>query len=186
MTIPVLATIIRTFWYLAEMLHAAHQVIKPAKDLDGSSLIILKAVTLAVPVAAVVGFTNVGYIHTAGNILGITGFTLMISGICIRCLAIHTLGRYFTRTVTVMDDHRIIRNGLYQHLRHPSYTGYLLGCLGFGLAFSNWLSTLIAFVPVTVAVLYRIRVEERALLQGFEQEYFEYASSTKRLIPWVY
>ena len=186
MTIPVLATIIRTFWYLAEMLHAAHQVIKPAKDLDGSSLIILKAVTLAVPVAAVVGFTNVGYIHTAGNILGIAGFTLMISGICIRCLAIHTLGRYFTRTVTVMDDHRIIRNGLYQHLRHPSYTGYLLGCLGFGLAFSNWLSTLIAFVPVTLAVLYRIRVEEHALLRGVGKEYFEYASSTKRLIPWVY
>jgi len=122
----------------------------------------------------------------SGNILGIAGFTLMLSGICIRCLAIHTLGRYFTRIVTVVDDHRIIRNGLYQHLRHPSYTGYLLGCLGFGLAFSNWLSTLIAFVPVTLAVLYRIRVEEHALLRGVGKEYFEYASSTKRLIPWVY
>jgi protein-S-isoprenylcysteine O-methyltransferase Ste14 len=186
MTISILATVIRAIWFFAEMLHAARHKVTPNKDWDRSSLKILKAAILAVPVGAVMGFTDVGHIQTAGNFLGSAGLALMLAGICIRWVAIRTLGRYFTRTVTVFDDHRIIRNGLYRYLRHPSYTGYLLENLGFGLAFSNWLSALIIFTPIAAAVFYRIHVEERALLQNFSNEYLEYAASTKRLIPMVY
>ena len=110
----------------------------------------------------------------------------MLSGVCIRCLAIHTLGRYFTRTVTILPGHRIVRDGLYKHLRHPSYTGFLLGDLGLGLALSNWLSMVIIFAPTLAATLYRIRIEEQALLENFGEEYFAYAQDTKRLIPKVY
>jgi protein-S-isoprenylcysteine O-methyltransferase Ste14 len=186
MTISILATVVRALWLLAEMLHAARHKVIPDKDWDRSSLKILKAATLALPVGAVIGFTDVGHIQTAGNFLGSAGLALMLTGICIRWVAINTLGKYFTRTVTVLDDHCIIQNGLYRHLRHPSYTGYLLGNLGFGLAFSNWLSAFIIFAPIAAAVFYRIHVEERALLQNFGNEYVEYAASTKRLIPMVY
>jgi protein-S-isoprenylcysteine O-methyltransferase Ste14 len=75
---------------------------------------------------------------------------------------------------------------LYKHLRHPSYAGCLLGDLGLGLALSNWLSVVIIFAPILAATLYRIRVEEQALLESFGDEYFEYAQGTKRLIPKVY
>jgi protein-S-isoprenylcysteine O-methyltransferase Ste14 len=55
-----------------------------------------------------------------------------------------------------------------------------------GLALSNWLSVVIIFAPILAASLYRIRIEEQALLEHFGDEYFEYAQSTKRLIPKVY
>lgn len=186
MTISILATVLRAMWFIAEIAHASHRKVTPAKDWDRSSLKILKAATLAVPVGVIVGFTDVGHIHTEGNFLGTVGFALMLVGISIRWVAIHTLGRYFTRTVTVMDDHRIIRSGLYRHLRHPSYAGYLLGNLGLGMAYSNWLSIVIIFVPDLAATLYRISIEEDALLENFGDEYFEYARITKRLIPKVY
>ena len=186
MTISILATVLRAMWLIAELAHASHRKITPAKDWDRSSLKILMLATLAVPVGVIVGFTDVGHIHTEGNFLGTVGFALMLAGICIRWVAIHTLGRYFTRTVTIMHDHRIIRSGLYRHLRHPSYAGYLLGNLGLGMAYSNWLSIVIILVPDLAATLYRISIEEDALLENFGDEYFEYARSTKRLIPKVY
>lgn len=186
MTIPILATLLRALWFIAEKVHDSHHRVVSAKDWDGSSLKILMAATLVVPVGVIVGFTNVGRIHTEGNILGAVGFALMLAGICVRWLAIYTLGRYFTRAVTVLDNHRIVRRGLYRHLRHPSYSGYLLGNLGLGMAFSNWLSILIIFGPIVAASFYRIRIEERALRQSFGDEYLEYARGTKRLIPKVY
>lgn len=186
MTIAILATVIRAMWFIGEIAHAYHRKVTPAKDLDRSSLKILKLATLAVPVGVIVGFTDVGHIHTDGNFLGAFGFVLMLAGISIRWVAIHTLGRYFTRTVTVLDDHRIIRSGLYRHLRHPSYAGCLLGDLGLGMAYSNWLSIVIILVPNLAALLYRISIEEDALRENFGDEYFEYAGSTKRLIPRVY
>jgi protein-S-isoprenylcysteine O-methyltransferase Ste14 len=186
MTISILATVLRAMWFIGETAHASHRKVTPAKDWDRSSLKILKLATLAVPVGVIVGFTDVGHIPTEGNFLEAVGFALMLVGISIRWIAIHTLGRYFTRTVTVMDDHLIIRSGLYRHLRHPSYAGYLLGNLGLGMAYSNWLSIVIIFVPNFAASLYRISIEEDALLENFGDEYFEYARSTKRLIPKVY
>jgi len=186
MTIPIIATILRALWFIAEKIHAARRANTPLKDRDRASLKILMAATLAVPAGIIIGFTKVGHIQTEGVFLGIVGITLMITGIVIRWAAIYTLGNYFTRTVTILESHRIVRSGLYKHLRHPSYAGYLLGNLGLGMAFSNWLSIVIIFVPILAASLYRICVEEDALLENFGDEYFEYAKSTKRLIPRVY
>jgi protein-S-isoprenylcysteine O-methyltransferase Ste14 len=184
--IPIIATILRALWFIAEKTHSARRSIAPARHLDKSSLKVLKSVTLVVPVGVAVGFTGVGHIHTEGNVLGVVGISLMLAGIIIRWAAIFTLGQYFTRKVMIFDDHRLVRHGLYRHLRHPSYTGYLLGNLGLGLAFSNWLSAVIIFAPMLAASLHRIRIEEHAMSENFGDEYLEYAKSTKRLIPKVY
>ncbi len=187
MTIPIIATILRALWFIAEKIHAArHKFLTPIKNRDRASLTILMAATLAVPAGVAVGFTEVGRIDTGGNVLGLVGIALMLTGILIRWTAIFTLGPYFTRTVNILEGHRIVRKGLYKYLRHPSYTGYLLGNMGLGVALSNWLSVVIIFVPILAASLYRISVEERALLESFGDEYFEYAKGTKRLLPKVY
>ncbi|MDX6559628.1 MAG: hypothetical protein QOF72_2677 [Blastocatellia bacterium] len=189
MTIPIIATTLRALWFMAEMAektHAARHKFTPLKNRDRGSLKIFMAATLAVPAGVIVGFTKVGHIQTEGNVLGVVGIALMLAGILIRWAAIYTLGQYFTRTVTILPGHRIVRGGLYKHLRHPSYTGFLLGDLGLGLALSNWLSLVIIFAPLLAATLYRIRIEEQALLENFGDEYFAYARSTKRLIPKVY
>jgi protein-S-isoprenylcysteine O-methyltransferase Ste14 len=186
MTIPIIATTLRALWFIAEKLHAARHQVMPARNRDRASLKILMAATLAVPAGVVVGFSGAGRIQTGAGVIEMVGITLMLAGILIRWVAIHTLGDYFTRAVTILEGHRVVRSGLYKHLRHPSYTGYLLGNLGLGVAFANWLSIAIIFVPILAASLYRIRIEERALFENFGEEYSEYARSTKRLIPKLY
>ena len=80
----------------------------------------------------------------------------------------------------------LIEKGLYKFIRHPAYTGSLLTFLGFGLTFSNWLSALVLFVPLTGVFLYRIHVEEQALTEFFGDAYLQYRRRTKRLFPGIY
>jgi protein-S-isoprenylcysteine O-methyltransferase Ste14 len=103
-----------------------------------------------------------------------------------RWLAILSLGRLFTVDVAIMQNHHVVRRGIYKWIRHPSYSGALLSFLGLGTAFSNYFSIAVIFVPICAAFLYRIQVEERALLAAFGDEYREYCATTRRLIPWLY
>lgn len=185
MTIAILATVIRALWFVAEITHARRHKVTPAGDWD-KSLTIWMAADLTIPLGIIVGFTEIGRIQTETNLLGSCGIALMLVGLWVRWAAIFTLGRYFTRQVTILHDHQIVRSGLYKYLRHPSYAGCLLGDLGLGLVFSNWLSLIIIFVPTFAAALYRMHVEEKALVQAFGSEYVDYCRATNRLIPKLY
>ena len=115
-----------------------------------------------------------------------TGLLLMATGLALRFWAIRVLARFFTIDVTIQEGHELIRRGPYRRLRHPSYTGSLMTFLGFGLALGNVWSLLVLMLPVTVAFIWRMRVEERVLAEAFPAQYPDYARQTRRLIPFVW
>ena len=80
----------------------------------------------------------------------------------------------------------MIKDGLYRHIRHPSYTGVLLSIVGLAVSFASWASLVAIVVPVFSAMAYRIHVEEAALVAGLGDEYREYQRTTSRLVPGVY
>ncbi len=111
---------------------------------------------------------------------------ILAVGLAIRWTAIITLGRFFTASVTVAENHRLVRTGLYRHLRHPSYTGLLLTFFGVALSYGNWLSLAAIVLLVSAALVYRIRVEEAALEGAFGEDYVAYRKSTRSLFPGIY
>jgi protein-S-isoprenylcysteine O-methyltransferase Ste14 len=116
----------------------------------------------------------------------VAGICLVWTGIALRVWSIRTLGRFFTYAVTVAGDQRVVRSGPYRALRHPSYTGLLIGVLGIGLALGSWLTLITAVAPPLCAVLIRIRVEEAAMSARLGDEYRDYAAATRRLVPGVW
>ncbi len=118
--------------------------------------------------------------------LFVVGCAAMIFGIAFRGWSVIVLGRYFTVDVRVREHQEVVDRGPYRLLRHPSYTGLLCTCLGIGLALGNWVALLVAIVPTTVAIVFRIRVEERALLAGIGEPYREFCATRSRLIPHVW
>jgi protein-S-isoprenylcysteine O-methyltransferase Ste14 len=50
----------------------------------------------------------------------------------------------------------------------------------------NWVSAVGAEGLVLIAVVYRIRVEERALINALGDRYREFAASRARLIPYIW
>lgn len=68
---------------------------------------------------------------------------------------------------------------------HHSYSGSLLSFLGLGLALENWISLVILVALPLASTLYRISVEERALLDHFGAGYEKYGERTKSLVPGI-
>ena len=114
------------------------------------------------------------------------GIILMLAGILFRQWAIWVLGRFFSTRVRIVSDHRIVMEGPYRFLRHPSYTGMLIILLGLGLGSRTWLGTIIILALFSLVIGYRISVEEDALKAEFGEQYLEYAKKTKRLIPFLF
>ena len=114
------------------------------------------------------------------------GMVVLVGGLALRAWSILTLGDYFTGVVMVSADQPVITAGPYRVLRHPSYTGFLLACAGFGLASANWVSVA-AMVLLPLAVFFwRIHAEEAALLATLGDRYRAYAAQHKRLVPYVW
>ena len=111
---------------------------------------------------------------------------ILVLGLGVRAVAVISLGGAFSANVAVRAGQRIKRSGLYALVRHPSYLGLELILLACALHSRTWTCFVAAFVPPTLAVLYRIHVEETALRRAFGAEYEDYSRSTKRLIPGVY
>jgi protein-S-isoprenylcysteine O-methyltransferase len=116
----------------------------------------------------------------------VTAFALVAAGVVLRWYSIWYLGRFFTVDVAIAAGHRLIDTGPYRRIRHPSYSGALLAFLGLSLLFHNALSMVVLLVPISLAFLHRIRIEERALRTGLGDPYVEYSRRTKMLIPGVF
>ena len=111
---------------------------------------------------------------------------LMIAGLLIRWTAIISLGKAFSVNVAIRDSQTLYRSGLYRLARHPSYSGLMVCFVAIALAGRNWIGAAVVLLPTTAAILYRIHVEEAALLGAFGADYLAYSETTKRLIPGIY
>lgn len=118
--------------------------------------------------------------------LFVAGIVLMCAGIALRQWAVATLGRFFTIDVRVQPSQTVVDRGPYRWVRHPAYTGLILTFLGFGLALGNWAALAVAFLVPTAGLVYRINIEERALLDGLGELYRRFAASRPRLFPEVW
>jgi len=111
---------------------------------------------------------------------------ILILGLVVRATAIAMLGRAFSANVAMRTGQKLQRTGLYALVRHPSYLGLELILLACAVHTRTWACFAVVLVPPTLALLYRIHVEETALSLAFGEEYEAYSRRTKRLIPGVY
>ena len=114
------------------------------------------------------------------------GFGLLWCGIVLRLWSFRTLGRNFTFIVQTSADQPVITEGPYRVIRHPSYAGFLLAIMGVGLLIGNWWSLVALTVATTCGLVFRIEVEERALLHNLGNDYRNYAAAHKRLVPFIW
>ena len=125
-------------------------------------------------------------IYWQRTLLFLLGLLFILLGVALRWYAIGVLGSYFTRDVVVSGNQEVIQRGPYRFIRHPAYSGTFLTMLGVGLVMSNWPGLIILLLCVFLGHIYRVNVEEKALVQTIGQPYSEYMRHTKRFIPWVF
>ena len=125
-----------------------------------------------------------GRVVSAGRLLPVLGALLVAAGLALAAWARVHLGRNWSGTVTVKQDHALVRTGPYRVVRHPIYTGLLLALIGTAVAIGAWRGVL-GVACALFGFLWKIHVEESRMRQTFAG-YDYYRRQTAALIPLVY
>lgn len=110
------------------------------------------------------------------------GIVLLWGGVAFAIWARYHIGEYWSARVAIKEDHRVIDSGPYAHVRHPIYSGVLLGLIGTALAVGNW-RAVIVFVVISIVLFLKARAEEKLLTEQLGDSYVEYKKRTGMLIP---
>ena len=152
----------------------------------GGLLIVVLCGIIAVTIARL-AVAKVPQAAVPGGLISLgVGLSIMCGGILLRVWSITTLGRYFTYTVKTSPDQPVITSGPYRFVRHPSYLGFILAFIGIGFIQENWVSIMALTLIPLIGFARRIHVEENALTSTLGNAYSSYASTHKRLIPFVW
>lgn len=173
LVIPLLAVLVQGRWLIFEWRRGAIAGVSldiRRRPLDRHSSTLWDIANGVEWVGLALEFYGLGRFAAHVRASGLVGLALLLIGICIRWTAIRTLGHLFTGFVTIRDDHRLVRTGIYGVVRHPSYSGLLVAHFGLGLSVASWVSVAMSTIPFVVATAYRIRVEETVLREAFEDE----------------
>jgi protein-S-isoprenylcysteine O-methyltransferase Ste14 len=113
-----------------------------------------------------------------------TGAAITAAGLLFSVWARVHLGANWSGTVTIKESHELVTTGPYAIVRHPIYTGLLLGLIGSAIALERWRGVL-AVVIALVGILHKLRIEERWMTEQFGDTYRAYAARVPRLIPFA-
>jgi protein-S-isoprenylcysteine O-methyltransferase Ste14 len=113
------------------------------------------------------------------------GAALALGGLAFTVWARVHLGRNWSGTVTVKEDHELITTGPYGWVRHPIYSGLLVAFIGQAIARSE-IRGLIAAALVFISFWWKSRIEERWMAEQFGARYRAYSQHTAALIPYLF
>ena len=94
------------------------------------------------------------------------------------------LGRNWSGTVTLKENHELVVRGPYRLVRHPIYTGMLALIIGTWLEqgrFAGLIGVMIIFLSLWI----KLRGEEELMCKQFPDQYPIYRERVKRIIPLI-
>lgn len=113
------------------------------------------------------------------------GLVLVVGGHLFSVWARLHLGKYWSGTVALKYDHKLIATGPYALVRHPIYTGLLAAILGSAIAGGSW-EGLAGFAVMIPAYMIKWKREEKLLIGELGQEYRDYMAKTRAIVPFIF
>ena len=111
------------------------------------------------------------------------GLAFFVLGLALAVWARVYLGRNWGMPMSQRADPELVTTGPYRRIRHPIYTGIILGMVGTAIAVS--LYWLIAVAILGAYFLFSAVIEERTMTKLFPADYPPYKHATKMLIPYI-
>ena len=117
----------------------------------------------------------------------IAGLACATLGDGLRKAAQVTAGASFTHLIqtTKRREHELITHGVYRHIRHPGYLGWLVWCVGTQILLCNPIGAVGFAVAAWRFFKARVPFEEARLRAMFPGEYAAYAARTRTWIPGI-
>ncbi len=114
------------------------------------------------------------------------GLGLALAGVGLGIWARTRIRSQYSGHLQTQAGSHLVTQGPYRCIRHPSYAGFLLVVLGVATGYGSVLGLGAILLLILPGLAYRMKVEEDILVQQFHEEYLDYKSRTKRLIPGIW
>lgn len=119
---------------------------------------------------------------TGSVLVSSIGLVTTAAGVGLAVWARWVLGRNWSAAVSLKQSHVLIRSGPYARIRHPIYSGVVLGLVGTALAIGEW-RALVAVSSLFLSWLLKSRKEEALLASAFGPAFIEHRSQTGMFLP---
>ncbi len=170
------------WWAMSRGVKEAERTEPPASRLTRTVMLLAALVLLAAPRFDVLGL---GARFLPMRLWGVwfwSGAAITAGGLLFSAWARWRLGSNWSQAVTLKEGHELVTGGPYALVRHPIYTGLLLGFLGCAIAQGEWRG-LLAFVLVLIPIWRKLRLEDQWLAAQFGDPYTSYARRVAALVP---
>jgi len=118
-------------------------------------------------------------------VVAILGAIALCGGLFLFYRSHADLGRNWSISLQIRNEHRLVTTGIYRLVRHPMYSSFFLLAVAQLLLLPNWFAGAAGLVGVGILYAFRIRQEERMMVERFGADYQQYMAHTARLIPWI-
>jgi len=148
-----------------------------------TSLLALNGVGMIIPIFYVFSnwFDFADYYLPAW--LSWVGVALFASAAFVLWLTHRAMGRNWTPTLGLREDHQLVTDGIFKYIRHPMYAAHLLWAVAQPLILTNWIAGLCFLIPQIAQYWLRVGTEESMMLERFGDNYRDYMDHTGRLFP---
>jgi protein-S-isoprenylcysteine O-methyltransferase Ste14 len=146
-------------------------------------IIVLILLVLRLPVFRQAIRNAHAYAPGASMLMSVGGVALCALGIGLAIWARTYLGRNWGMPMSRKESPELVTSGPYAYVRHPIYTGMLIAMLGSAIGESLFWS--LPLVLFGLYFVYSARNEEKLMMEQFPEQYPEYMSRTKMLVPFV-
>jgi protein-S-isoprenylcysteine O-methyltransferase Ste14 len=180
--------VIRSLWLalLVYWLISAFRI-KRAKHIEGHAsrrlrmaLTVLVFSLLFSPTARV-GWLGARFVPPS-EIIAVVGAIATAFGVGLAVWARYVLGKNWSAAITFKENHELIRTGPYARIRHPIYSGIILGLLGTALAIGEW-RALAGTAVMFASYFIKARSEESLLAREFGPAFQDHLSRTGMFLP---
>jgi protein-S-isoprenylcysteine O-methyltransferase Ste14 len=146
-------------------------------SLTGLGIVPLLYVATGIPHFAAYTF------HPVQAWLGLFG---AITALVMFHLTHRALGRNWSISLDVREDHQLVTHGIYRRVRHPMYSAFWLWAVAQALLLPNWVAGFSGLVGFGSLYFGRIGREERMMLETFGDGYRAYMARTGRIFPSIF
>jgi protein-S-isoprenylcysteine O-methyltransferase Ste14 len=115
--------------------------------------------------------------------LGWLGLLVELAFLCLFYASHQQLGKNWSVTLEIRNEHRLVTDGLYRYVRHPMYLSFWLWAVAQFCLLPNVIAGAAGLVGVAILYFSRVRHEEAMMRDAFGASYDEYARHTGRIIP---
>jgi protein-S-isoprenylcysteine O-methyltransferase Ste14 len=111
------------------------------------------------------------------------GVVILLGSLWVFWRAHHDLGRNWSPSLEIREDHNLVTNGIYETIRHPMCASQWLWIIAQPLLLTNWIAGVGGVITFALLYFIRVPVEEKMMLAEFGEQYQAYTARTGRVLP---